>query len=378
MRHLLATATAAAALAGALISGPAMAAPAVDYSNPSHWLCRPGRADVCSTPLTSTVVAPADASLTRRTYAPDPAAPIDCFYVYPTVSRELAANADMTLSPEIQQAAAKQFARFSGVCRPYAPLYRQTTIAAMDGQAQNPDHDMAYGDVRAAWLYYLVHDNHGRGVVLIGHSQGSFHLEQLLAQEIDGKPAQRLLVSAIIVGGDIQVPNGAVVGGTYRHIPLCRSADEAGCIIAYSTFLASQPPGPQAYFGKSKGPGFHDACVDPEELIGAAVLDSELPTVGRVADALGTPLVENPGLISAACTTAGDETFLAITVKPNGAGAATLNRALTEGSARAPGWGLHNLDVNISLGDLVQIVTRQGKAWAAARTMPNHPKEATP
>ena len=42
-------------------------------------------------------------------------------------------------------------------------------------------------DVKAAWAYYLAHENHGRGVVLIGHSQGSGVLTALIKQEIDGK-----------------------------------------------------------------------------------------------------------------------------------------------------------------------------------------------
>jgi hypothetical protein len=358
-------ASAAAVLAAALVSAPALAGPAVDYSNPAHWLCRPGRADVCSTPLTSTVVAPADGSLTRKTYAPDPAAPIDCFYVYPTVSREPTANADLTASPEVQHAAAEQFARFSAVCRPYAPLYRQTTVAALDGRAQGADRAMAYGDVLAAWRYYLAHDNHGRGVVLIGHSQGSRHLDQLLAEEIDGKPAQRLLVSAIVPGMDLQVPNGADVGASLHHIRLCHSADQTGCVIAYSSFLAALPPGADAYFGRSDAPGTHYACVNPGALIDDGALDSELPTVGKVAETLGTPLVENPGLISAVCATVGQETFLAVSIKPTGAGAMTLNRVLTDAASRAPGWGLHNIDVNLTLGDLIQIVGRQAKAWQA-------------
>ena len=53
------------------------------------------------------------------------------------------------------------------------------------------DRGLGYDDVRDAWNYYLQHDNHGRGVVLIGHSQGAYVLAALLAQEIDGKPVSR-------------------------------------------------------------------------------------------------------------------------------------------------------------------------------------------
>ena len=145
-------------------------AAAPDYADPASWLCRPGRADVCAEPLTSTVVAPSTGGLTRRTYAPDPAVPIDCFYVYPTVSQQTTGNADLTAGPEEQHVAAQQFARFAGKCRPFAPLYRQTTVPAMRGGAKG-DPELAYADVLAAWRAYLAQDNHGRGVVLISRSR---------------------------------------------------------------------------------------------------------------------------------------------------------------------------------------------------------------
>ena len=353
--------------AGLGLPAPGMAAPGVDYAQPSSWLCLPGRADVCSAPLTSTVVSPADGAMAKQTYAPDPAAPIDCFYVYPTVSREETANADMIASPEVQHAAAEQFARFGAGCRTFAPIYRQTTTAAMYGRVQGADRELAYADVRDAWRSYMAHDNHGRGFVLVGHSQGSSLLARLIAEEIDGRPVQKQLVSAIITGTQVQVPIGKDVGGSFRRIPLCRRADQTGCVIAYSTYLASAPPGPDAYFGKSDGPGLAYSCVNPGDLLGNGVLNSLLPTIGDVATRLGTTFVENPGLISAACTSVGDRTFLAISIKPEGVGAATLTRVLTAMASRAPGWGLHALDINLALGDLVEIVGRQGKAWAAAR-----------
>ena len=336
-----------------------------DYADPASWLCRPGRADVCAEPLTSTVVAPSSGALTRRTYAPDPAAPIDCFYVYPTVSQQTTGNADMTAGPEEQRVVAQQFARFAGKCRPYVPLYRQTTVPAMRGDAKG-DADLAYGDVLAAWRTYLARDNHGRGVVLVGHSQGTFHLLRLIAEEIDGKPTERLLVSAVLAGGNVQVGRGRDVGGSFRHVPLCHAANQTGCVIAYSTYLADHPPGPEAIFGGALRPELAGACVDPAQLLGHSALDSELPTRGEVARLLGTPFVENPGLVAGACATAGDHSFLAIQVKPEGTGAATLAKALTDLDGRSPGWGLHGLDLNLTLGDLVEIVGRQGAAWLAS------------
>jgi len=340
----------------------------VDYAAPATWLCLPGRADICATPLTSTVVSPETGALSQRSYSPDPTAAIDCFYVYPTVSREASPNADMAAGEEEQHVALEQFARFGARCRTFAPLYRQATLAALTGAASGANRELAYEDVRQAWRYYLAHYNEGRGIVLVGHSQGSFLLERLIAQEIDGRKIQAQLVSAILPGGDIQVPVGRDMGGTFPHIPLCRRADQTGCVIGYSSYLATHPPGADSRFGAADSPGMADACVSPGTLRGADSLDAELPTVGDVAKVLGTNFVENPGLLSASCVTSDSRTYLAVTVKPAGFGAERLGRALTALDARLPGWGLHALDVNLALGDLVEIVARQSQAWTARQT----------
>src|SRR5215831_19475890 len=65
-----------------------------DYGNPDSWLCRPGRQDACAVDLTTTVIA-ANGKLKRETWAANPNASIDCFYVYPTVSTDPTPNSDM-------------------------------------------------------------------------------------------------------------------------------------------------------------------------------------------------------------------------------------------------------------------------------------------
>ena len=355
-------AAALAVLAG-MAPAAARAAPAAnDYADPAAWLCRPGRADACSGELTSTVVSP-EGGFSKLAYMANPRAPIDCFYVYPTVSREPTGNADMTAGPEELRAAQTQAARFGGVCRVYAPLYRQVTTAALQGEAK-ADPALAYQDVRDAWNSYLAHDNQGRGVVLIGHSQGSRILVRLIAQEIDGRPVQRRLVSGIVPGTEIGVPAGRGVGGVFAHVPLCAVADQTGCVIGYSTYLESGPPGAGSRFGGDPGKGLEDACVNPARLLGRPALQPELPTTGRVAAALGTTFVENPGVVLARCARTGDRSYLAISFGP---GAGILPTSLAALQARRPDWGLHAIDVNLALGDLVEIVARQSAAWEARR-----------
>src|SRR5271154_1856116 len=246
-RAMRATLVAAAMIAGFQSGAFAQAAPPKnDYSDAKNWLCLPDRAkDACSTDENATIVA-ADGTLTPEPFKADPKAKIDCFYVYPTVSYQPTGNADMTAGPEELSIIKEQFARFTSVCRPYAPIYRQVTLAAlnaaMSGKPIPANRELAYADVLDAWNEYLAHDNHGRGVVLIGHSQGSGVLTQLIAKEIDGKPIQGKIISAILMGTSLQVPKGQDVGGSFKAMPLCHSASQIGCVIAFADFRADSPP----------------------------------------------------------------------------------------------------------------------------------------
>ncbi|HJY37619.1 MAG TPA: DUF3089 domain-containing protein, partial [Steroidobacteraceae bacterium] len=154
----------------------APAAPPNDYSKPETWLCRPNQRDSCAVDLSTTIVA-ANGKFKKESFKAARNPPIDCFYVYPTVSLDQTGNSDMTAGPEEHGVILQQFARFSSVCRPYAPLYRQVTLTALRaiiaGKAIPIDRALAYNDVLEAWNYYLKNDNDGRGVVLVGHSQGS-------------------------------------------------------------------------------------------------------------------------------------------------------------------------------------------------------------
>ena len=83
---------------------------------------------------------------------------------------------------------------------------------------------MAYDSLLAGWKDYLAHDNDGRPIIFIGHSQGAAMLIRLLHNEIDPNPRLRkLMVSAILLGGNVTVPVGRDVGGSFTHIPHLRA-----------------------------------------------------------------------------------------------------------------------------------------------------------
>ncbi len=120
--------------------------------------------------------------------------------------------------------------------------------------------------MRDAWNSYLQRDNQGRGVALIGHSQGSFVLIELIKKEIEGKPVQKRIVSAILLGATVEVPTGKDVGGTFQQMPLCRAASQIGCVITYGSYRSTVPPPENALFGRTTTPGMSGACTNPANL----------------------------------------------------------------------------------------------------------------
>ena len=360
--------------------------PKVDYADPASWLCRPARStDVCGRSNQDATVLRADGSTSLERFHADPSAPIDCFYVYPTVSTDPGGNASMAVEKQEVAVVNQQFARFASVCRPYAPLYRQVTLAAlhaaMRGQPMQVDRALPYADVKAAWDYYLAHDNHGRGVVLIGHSQGSLVLAELVKREIDGKPIQRRIVSVILAGYRLQVPVGQDVGGEFKSIPLCRSAGQVGCVITFASFRADSPPPADAkIFGVSAGPGLEAACVNPAALAGGSgPLHAYLSSGAEMVTASGlppgpwtnppkpipTPFVEVPGLLSAECRHDNAHHYLAITLHPTPGGARTniITGDVVIGGQVLKDWGLHRIDLNLAMGNLIDIVREQGRTY---------------
>ncbi len=153
------------------------------------------------------------------------------------------------MQPAERAAAIVQASRFSQRCTVWAPMYRQVTVAGL-GHAGTAALAIAYASLLSAWQDYLAHDNHGRPIVFIGHSQGSAMLIRLLQTQVDPSPSlRRRMVSAILLGGNVQVPTGRRVGGTFRNIPTCSAASQTGCVIAYSSF--GSPPPANSLFGRA-------------------------------------------------------------------------------------------------------------------------------
>jgi len=357
-------------------AGAAVPPPATPDAAGTVWLCRPGLAnDPCTADLDTTVVE-GDGRVHVQASSPAVNSPYDCFYVYPTVSKQQGANANLRIQPAEIGAAVAQASRFSPVCSVWAPIYRQRTTASLEqGLGANPAADaVSYASVLSAWRDYLAHDNDGRPIVFIGHSQGAAMLIRLLRSQVYNDPALRSrVVSIILAGGNVTVPEGRSVGATFDHLPLCRSTSTPGCVIAYSSF-PSRPPadslfgrvgqGVSLQSGQTAKKGLQVACVNPAD-VGGGTADLQpyfpVPPGTKAASVVTTPWVAFPNLLSARCESRGGATWLQVT---DVAKSGDQRPVVTE--TQGPQWGFHVEDINLALGNLVEDVQLQEAAWSAA------------
>ena len=357
----------AAGLSGYVPSGQPDAAGTV-------WLCRPGQANnPCDFPQQATVV-PATGQRTVQIISITTPPKFDCFYVYPTVSEQPGANANLKIQAGEVGAAISQASRFSSVCQVWAPMYTQRTAASLaKGLGAAPAADaVAYASVLSGWKDYLANYNDGRPIVFIGHSQGSAMLIRLLASQVDPNPALRArTVVAILPGGNVTVPVGKSVGATFHHLPVCTSTAQTGCIIAYSSF-PTQPPknslfgrpgqGVSLQSGQTATKGLRVACVNPAAIHGGTAGLSPYfvtPTAKPPPPPVTTPWVTYPGLYRAMCRSADGASWLQVTSRIR-AGRPVVTQS------QGPTWGFHADDINLALGNLVADVRAAETSYTAS------------
>jgi hypothetical protein len=385
MKHMfLASALIAGCFAGPALGTALAQAPAgtpferADYANPDLWLCRPGiERDICAAPPTITQV-DADGTLTpiEAVAAQDP--PIDCFYLYPTISQDKTPNSDLTRGA-FQEGFVTSIhaAPLSESCRVFAPMYRQVPVPELlrflATGTSDTNLEMRHADVLDAWSYYLEHDNNGRGVVLIGHSQGANMVQELWLKDIAQSPARQLVVSLMPIGFTTHLNADT---GTFGGLPPCQTAEETGCLIAYSAFRADAPPPPHSLFGIASSTGERAACTSPAALLGKSELDARLIMLSSAqqtpfplanGERVNSVFVSLPGMISAECRQSEQFDYLAVTVNadPGDARADDIPGDYYAEGVRLDDWGLHLIDLNLALGDLIAIIARQGEAWTS-------------
>ena len=220
--------------------------------------------------------------------------------------------------------------------------------------------------------------------MLVGHSQGSFVLAELIRQEIDGKPVQSRMVSAILMGATFTVPKGRDVGGTFKNIPVCKSAAQTGCIISFASFRSTIPPPANTLFGRAPAADQVAICTNPAALGGGSgQLHAYCPQAAGRSSArhrpkppwvapekkVETPYVSVPGLLTAQCSTNENATFLEVTVNgnPSDPRADDISGDLGVAPNIQANWGLHLIDANLAIGNLVDIVGQETKTYLSKK-----------
>jgi hypothetical protein len=273
-------------------------------------------------------------------------------------------------------------------------MYRQITLPQLragqgTGQAppQRGSRGQGVADIDDAWEYYLRNHNQGRGVVLIGHSQGAGQVSRLVRAKIEGTPVQQQVVAVYILGGSVTAPKGQETGGTFRTIKPCRAKDQVGCVVTYGSYRATLLPNPTGQ-AVGAGPGANAAgdnqgiCVNPAALLagkpnGSATADSywaveppisattKAPPRWSKKELIYQPFAQTPGLVTTECVDKNNRTFLQVTINANkdDPRADDVYGDVMTATGLSQAWGLHNLDVPLHMGDIVNLVGLQAKAY---------------
>ncbi len=359
---------------------------------PTVWGCRPGMArNPCDSDGETTVLRSTQSQprvVDRVEPAPAPTTPpIDCFYIYGSVTAATGSNAPRHTERNVDDALRWSAGRLGRHCRVFAPIYRQLPAIPQIGlemamrrtyasRAQN----IAFSDVLGAWRDYLANDNHGRGILIVGHSQGSAMLMRLMEREVDRNATMRdRLVGAWLIGANVAVKQGQRLGGSFAYLPTCSQPGEYGCIVAYSAFAT--PPGGTAMFGRLGplnqifgGPyrqPYVPACTNPAELAGDGnVLRPVLrgtPPGGKEGETDRKFWNNRRATASTAWVIPADRFTARCRVTPTTASLLVSRGASTQLPQAVPwaDWGLHVRELVLTMGNLERIAELQSAAWLA-------------
>lgn len=207
---------------------------APDYSKKAYWAALPNQKDNADRVPNNTLINRQDQT------------EVDVFFLHPTTYTghrgETQWNApfqDAKLNARTDGGTIlHQASIFNGAGKIYAPRYRQAHLHAYytkDKDSAKAAFELAYSDVRNAFMYYLENYNEGRPIIIASHSQGTNHATLLLKEFFDEKKLKEQLVAAYLVGMPIKKEE-------FQNIPLCQSPEDIQCFCSWRTFKKGHLP----------------------------------------------------------------------------------------------------------------------------------------
>ena len=180
---------------------------------------------------------------------------IDAFFIHPTLYlKGTSWNADINdkkLNKEIGNTAIQnQASVFLGIANIYAPHYRQMHIQSYyDLKNGLQAFEVAYSDVKNAFIFYWRNYNKGNKFIIAGHSQGTNHAERLLKEIILENDSMRsLLLLSYLPGMPIKQ--------FHKDLPTCSTPNQLDCFLSWRTLA-------EGYFPKDWEVSDSISCVNP-------------------------------------------------------------------------------------------------------------------
>ena len=170
----------------------------------------------------------------------------DIFYIYPTLLTNKKNDAwnsdvyDFKQNNKVKNIAIKfQASAWANAGRVYSPLYRQVHYRSFyepyTSNGGRKAGEIAYNDIRRAFIHYLKNFNNGKPIIIAGHSQGAYHCKTLLKEFFDGKELQNQLVAAYIPGTRVDIKE-------FKTIHALKSPHDIKGYLSWNTFRLNKQP----------------------------------------------------------------------------------------------------------------------------------------
>lgn len=282
------------------------------------------------------------------------------FFVHPTSFLD-GSTWNAPLDDAESQRIAKIYVRgmaspFNQASEIWAPRYRQATLGAFLTESDDAKQaiEAAYADVKLAYEFFLASVDADTPIVLVGHSQGSLHLLDLLRKEVATSDAKSRIVAAYTIGWPISVDHDLPSLG----FPACATALQSGCVLSWSSF--AEPAGPKQVLDSYKlSTGFNG------ELRGDSPILCSNPLTGQIGGDAAKEL--NAGtLVPEDNFSTGELVPSEVPAKCDERGLLLIGDPPEMGNYVLPGNNYHVYDIPLFWKNVQQDVGRRVEAWNAA------------